>query len=130
MQLSQYFSPKRLVIGVSVALALIFGSLLAFKLGAQDKAPTLSAAEKLEIREAQVQLLSAQQSLEQSPAYTAVNSARDHMNDVLQKVVKDEKVETTKWQLDNDLNFVPVGGAKPPAPSTPPPAAKVPPKKP
>ena len=130
MQIPEFLSVKRLTVFAVVAGVLIFGSLLAYKLGAQDHPPSLTPAEKLEIREAQVQLLSAQQSLEQSPAYTAVNSARDHMNDVLQKVVKDEKVETTKWQLDNDLNFVPVGGAKPPAPPTPPPVAKVPPKKP
>ena len=107
---------------------------------AQESNPKLSEAEKLEIRDAQVDLLNAQQAVQQSQPYQAMMTAQTTLNDALAKIMKAKNLDPAKYTLDGKLNLVP-RFQQPPTPPAPaatapvpvpsaPPAAKAPEKKP
>jgi hypothetical protein len=78
---------------------------------AQEKksaVPVLTDAQKLEIRTAQVEMFQAKSVLESTPQYKAFLNAQEKMNEIALRVQREAKVDPSKFQLGQDLNFTAV----------------------
>ncbi len=73
-----------------------------------SKPPVLTDAQKLEIREAQVEMFQAKSVLETTPQFKAFLAAQEKMNQVALKVQREAHVDPAKFQLGQDLNFTAV----------------------
>ena len=74
----------------------------------KDSVPKLTDAQKLEIRTAQVEMFQAKSVLETTPQFKAFLAAQENMNQVALKVQREAKVDPSKFQLGQDLNFTAV----------------------
>ena len=68
--------------------------------------PVLTDAQKLEIRNAQVEMFQAKSVLETTPQFKAFLAAQEKMNEIALRVQREAKVDPTKFQLGQDLNFI------------------------
>ena len=81
----------------------------------QSVTPKLTEAQKLEIRTAQVEFFQAKTNLEATPVFKQFESAQAKLNQTVQKVLAESKVDQKEFQLGNDLEFTAV--PKPPKPA-------------
>lgn len=104
----------------SVALAFLAGSTLflgGWYSGTLN--PKLTDGEKFEVCQAQVRVLQANQALQPVPQYQQVQQAQNELNNVLRKVMADEKVEPGKFQFNDKLELIPIQAATEPAKTSP-----------
>jgi len=99
-------------VSLLVSLVLI-GMFIGACLHAQSGPPKLSDAEKVEIRNAQVEMYNAKARLDQSQEAAAFQQAQSHLTDVVNRVLKNEKIDAQKWQLQMDLSFKELHPEKP-----------------
>jgi hypothetical protein len=108
----------------TACLSLILATILCCVGFAQDAkpaaAPQLSAAQKLEIRDAQLAFYDAKAALEQTPQYQQMNQTQTILSSIVQKVLKEAGVDTATYQLQNDLTLVKAPAAKAGVPPKPP----------
>ena len=90
--------------------------------GAADKPaepPKLTEAQKLEIRNAQVDFFSTQSQLQSSPQYAAFQKAQRDLESIVQKVLKEVGADPKKFTLQPDLTFTAVPQPSPSPTPTP-----------
>lgn len=106
---------------VTARLVFVLYILFCFMVLAQDvkkkedspKKPALTADQKLEIRNAQVEAFQAKTMLESTPQYKAFVSAQDQMNQVALKVQRDSGCVPPDWQFTQNLECVAVPKPEP-----------------
>ena len=96
--------------GFFITLAVFVLCLAALLSRAQDKpsVPKLTDAQKLEIRNAQVEMFQAKTVLESTPQFQAFQRAQSHLNDTSLRIQRESKVDATKWTLGQDLEYTAV----------------------
>lgn len=82
---------------------------------AEDK-KSLTDSQKLSIRSAQVEFLSAQQAAQSTPQYQAMVAAQAKLNDAVQKALKEAGIDQNKFQLQGDLSLIELKGSAPTSP--------------
>lgn len=102
-------------------LVAFFGALVMCAAFAQSSGPELTDAQKLKIRNAQVEFFTAKSNLEQTPQFQQMNTAQAKLNDVVQEVMKEAKLSQSDFQLQNDLTLKDI---RPPKPEEKPPVKK------
>jgi hypothetical protein len=82
------------------------------KPAASSPAPKLTDGEKASIAMAQRDLLLALTTLQDTPQWKAYVAAQGKLQDARQKVFAGDKIDGSKWELDNNLEFVAVAEKK------------------
>jgi len=105
---------ERITLYVVCILFLLALVVTIFARAEDAKAPSLTDAQKLSIRSAQVEYLSAQQAAQSTPQYQAMVAAQAKLNDAVHKALKDAGIDQSKFQLQSDLTLVEFHPSPPP----------------
>lgn len=95
------------------ATTVLFLIAAAIGLLSQASLPKLTDAQKLEIRNAQVDFFQAKTAMEATREFQQFQGAQNKLNEIVLRVQKDAKVDQSKYRLEQSLEFSEIPQPKP-----------------